>query len=141
MWHYEGKEFKEAPEGYEGFIYKITCIHPDLLDKVYVGRKSFLHKTKKAVSKKVIKETGTRKRVERGTKDSGWNNYFGSCKILTEDIKTYGKEHFHREILMFCTSKAELTYWEAYYQFTEEVLIKDSYNGWISCKCYRSRLN
>ncbi|MCL5459822.1 hypothetical protein M3M33_14395, partial [Loigolactobacillus coryniformis] len=62
-------------------------------------------------------------------------------KELLEDIKTYGKEYFKREIICFCKSKAELTYFESYWQFMERVLLIDSYNKWISCKVYKHLLN
>jgi|694.fasta_scaffold00478_39 hypothetical protein len=141
-----GKCLYDVPIGYYGYIYKISVIKhksipKELWGKCYIGKKAFTHATKKKVSKKVIKETKTRQRVVRSTKDSGWLQYFGSSKELLEDIKTYGKEYFKREIICFCKSKAELTYFEAYWQFMERVLLIDSYNKWISCKVYKHLLN
>lgn len=134
------------PEGHYGFVYQITVqkdksIPKELWGKVYIGKKAFTFSTKKKITKKVIKETGTRKRIERGTKDSGWQNYFGSSVKLKADLEKYGKENFKREILCFCKSKNELAYNEVKYQIQYDVLHQNSYNGWISCKIYRDKIN
>lgn len=145
-WIYNNKCLEIPPEGEYGYIYRITVqkhksIPKELWGKIYIGKKVFSFSVKKKVTKKVKKETGTRKRVERVQKDSKWLEYFGSSKELLQDISKYGKENFLRQVLCFCKSKSELSYQEAYWQFKEEVLYKNSYNKWISCKVYRHLLN
>src|SRR5690349_17117692 len=98
-WIYKKECLEEPPEGEYGFIYLITNLTNN---KLYVGKKTFLHKTKKRISKRVIKQTKTRKRVQRGTKDSGWLKYWGSSLELKEDILRLGEENFKKEILIFC---------------------------------------
>jgi len=135
-----------APQGHYGYIYQITVkkhksIPKELWGKIYVGKKCFTHATKKKVTKKEIKISGTRKRIERGVKDSGWLKYWGSSKELLVDIKLYGEEYFERAILCYCSNKSELSYKETEIQFEKKVLYCNSYNKWISIKCYRHLLN
>lgn len=143
MWLYKNREVKEIPEGYIGFIYLITgkdTLPEELRDKIYIGKKAFTHSVKSRISKKQIKLTKTRKRVQRTAKDSGWQNYFGSSKQLLIDIQNYGKQNFIREILYFCKTKAELTFYEAKFQFEYDILRVNSWNGWILCRVYKSKL-
>jgi hypothetical protein len=143
MWFYKGKQFITPPEDAFGFIYMITCIdkNSDKYGWIYVGKKFFLHATKKKVSKKTKTVTKTRKKTIRGTKDSGWLTYYGSSLPLKADVKLIGEDGFRREILCFCRNKAELTYMELVHQIKHEVLFVPSWNGWINGKVYRSHLN
>lgn len=143
---YNGECLEYPPEGQFGFIYLITVnaakhIPKELWDKIYVGKKQFTFSVKKKITKKVKKETGTRKRTERVKKDSNWMDYWGSSKELLADITKYGKENFKRQVICFCKNKSELSYYETYWQMEKEVLFKNSYNKWISCKVYRHLLN
>ena len=52
MWYYNGKEFNETPDDYQGFVYKITNINTD---KKYIGKKNFW-------KPKILPKTKTRKR-------------------------------------------------------------------------------
>lgn len=136
-WTYQGDCLSIPPPDIFGFVYLIT----NKLDgRIYVGKKQFLHKTKTRLSKRTIKATKTRQRVVRGTKDSGWLTYWGSCKELTADIAKLGVENFSREILGFYRNKAELAYYEVLYQIQLKVLFGISYNGWISCKIFKNKL-
>jgi hypothetical protein len=111
----DGVCLDDAPSGYYGFLYEIT----DDIGRSYWGKKAFFHKQKKKITKKVIKETKTRKRIERVQKDSEWKSYWGSCKPLLEYIKERGGTHgFTRRIVMFCENRQSLAYRE------EELLIK-----------------
>jgi hypothetical protein len=68
-------------------------------------------------------------------KDSTWKDYWGSSHRLIEDIEQLGKEKFTREIVHLCNSRGETNYLEAYYQFKEDVLLReDNYNGIIQLK-------
>jgi len=140
-WLYKGKCLETPPEGYYGYIYLIVTDYNTENERYYIGKKAFTHSSKKRITKKVIKETGTRKRVERVSKDSGWLSYYGSCKPLLEHIK--GKEHtVRRYILKLCEDKQSLAYWEAHYLFKNEVLFNDSYwNGNILSKFFKGRIS
>lgn len=137
-WMYNKKCLEIAPEGYFGYIYLIT----NLLDgRIYVGKKQFTHRRTTRISKRARKATGSRKRKNVAHVDSGWLNYFGSCIPLKADVAKLGEDKFKREVLMFCRSKAELSYYELKYQIDMDVLYKPSYNGWISGKVFKSTLN
>lgn len=136
-WTHKSKCLYEPPEGEFGYVYLITNKKDG---KIYVGKKQFTHATKAKLSKKVIKSLNTRKRVVRGTKDSGWLSYFGSSKALLADIQLLGESNFSREILCFCKNKSELTYMEIHWQIHKEVFFNPSYNGWIGGKVFKSKL-
>ncbi len=137
-WYYNGKCLYSPPDGYFGYVYRIINLKDN---RIYIGKKQFTFSVKKKITKKVKKETGTRKRTERVQKDSGWLKYFGSSRELLQDVKTLGVENFRREIICFCNSKQELSYYELYWQIQENVMFKPSYNGWIKCTIYKHLLN
>ena len=134
-WLWENNCLNTAHEDYFGFIYVIT----NKIDgKIYVGKKQFAFKRKVTLAKK--NQIGNKKKEIKFV-DSGWKKYWGSCKLLQEDLKLLGEENFVREILFFAKSKAELTYYELFYQLKHEVLLQPSYNGWISGKVWKAHLN
>ena len=127
MWIYEQKPVIELPEDVVGFVYKITNTTND---RMYIGKK--LAKFKR--SRKPLKG---RKNKRRYKVDSDWQDYYGSSDELLIDIKKLGKEHFKREILFYCYSKAELSYVEAREQFARKVLESDNYyNGHIRVRVH-----
>lgn len=131
------KYLEEYPSDKYGFIYLI--IGPE--NKIYVGKKAFLHKTKAKMSKKDKQVVGNeRKRVKVGTKDSGWKNYYGSSKELLADISKLGKDKFERYVLDFADNKADLSLKEIEYQVKYNVLRCNSYNGWIGGKVFKRNL-
>jgi hypothetical protein len=136
-WYKDGKCLEEIPEGVFGYVYRVTNT---LNGKIYIGKKQFLFKKKTRVGKRVIKATKTRKRVNVTHVDSGWKNYWGSSKSLLADIELLGKDKFKREILAFAQNKTELSYLEVHWQIQETVLHTPSYNGWISCRIFKSKL-
>ena len=129
MWLYEGKEITEEEIGdHIGFVYMITNTANN---KKYIGKKLF-----KSTHTKLIK--GKRKKVKL---DSDWQTYYGSNAILKEEVKTLGGHLFNREILKLCKSKGEASYYEAKYQFDNDVLLSDDwYNTWIMCKIRSNHL-
>ena len=129
MWLYEGKEITEEEIGdHIGFVYMITNTTNN---KKYIGKKLF-----KSTRTKIIK--GKRKKVKL---DSDWQTYYGSNAILKEEVKTLGGHLFNREILKLCKSKGEASYYEAKYQFDNDVLLSDDwYNTWIMCKIRSNHL-
>jgi hypothetical protein len=131
------KCLEDYPSDKYGFIYLI--IGPE--EKIYVGKKAFLHKTRAKMSKKDKLVVGNeKKRVKVGTKDSGWKNYYGSSKELLADITKLGKDKFERYILDFADNKADLTLKEIEFQVKYNVLRCNSYNGWIGGKVFKRHL-
>jgi len=127
MWIYEEKPINELPDDVVGFVYQITNTTND---RMYIGKK--LAKFKR--SRKPLKG---RKNKRRYKVDSDWQDYYGSSDELLIDIKKLGKEHFKREILFYCYSKAELSYVEAREQFARKVLESDNYyNGHIRVRVH-----
>lgn len=120
-----------------GFVYKIQNLENK---KIYIGKKYLFHTTKKKYTlaeKAENKKINVWKEFKYVEKESDWKKYYGSNKVLLEDIKTIGYEHFNREILKFCYEKRELTYWEIAYQCKYDVLFIDSYNDNINGRYFR----
>jgi len=111
-WQYNDEVFTDVPKGMEGFVYIITNLTNS---KKYIGKKHFWTRRKD-------KTTGRKKTLE-----SDWQNYYGSCDELKEDIKIIGKEHFLREILYLCPHKKSMSYYETYEQFNRNVLLSEDY--------------
>ena len=125
-WTYNGKPFEsEDIQDNYGFIYRITNITNG---HDYVGRKYFTTVKKRPPLK-------GKKNKRRETVETDWKEYWGSSPRLQADIDTLGKDKFTREIIHLCKSRGETNYMEAYYQFTEGVLLReDNYNGIIQIK-------
>ena len=121
-----------------GFVYRITNLETN---RYYIGKKQLLSKTNVKLGKKekaaLPVQRGRAPSKKEVIKESNWLDYWGSCKPLLEDIKTLGKDKFQRDILIICKSKKLLTYYEAYYQMVEQVLLKDTYNDTILSHYYR----
>ena len=139
-WHYNNQEIEEIPdETTIGFVYIITNV---TTGKKYIGKKNFYQ----AVTRQktvLVKQTGLKKKKKiRSQKESDWKTYFGSSVALQDDVKNLGEENFHRNILRLCYTKGELSYFEAYHQMINEVLLKpdEFYNEWIMLKCHRTHL-
>lgn len=146
-WFYynENNEIKEIkciedfpPESF-GFVYKIVNLTNG---KFYIGKKYLFHTQKKKLTlteKFENKKKNIWKDYKHITKESDWKNYYGSNKMLKEDIKQLGKHNFDREILKICNKKKQLTYWETSYQFKYDVLHEhvDTYNDNISGRYFR----
>jgi len=130
QWTYQGKPVESIPDEYEGFVYLITNLTDN---KKYIGKKLARFKTSKPPLK-------GKKNRRRGTKESDWRDYWGSSDRLQADVETIGKQNFTREILYFCTSRAEMSYLEAKEQFDRQVLETDEYyNGIINVRVGSSK--
>ena len=107
---------------------------------MYIGKK--LAKFAKTSYKVVKLKNGTKKKKKIRSKiDSDWQDYYGSSDELCKDVVQLGQENFRREILFYCTSKAETSYIEAREQFTRRVLESDEYyNGQISVRVHGSHI-
>jgi 5S rRNA maturation endonuclease (ribonuclease M5) len=137
MWLYENKQIDALPDDCIGFVYIITNTTND---RKYIGKK--LSKFSRTSTKTVVLKNGTKKKKKvRSKVDSDWIEYYGSSIELQKDIETIGKEHFTREILFFCKSKAECSYIEAREQFLRRVLESDEYyNNNIMCRIHGSHI-
>lgn len=125
-WIYNGTAFESEDIGtHYGFIYKITN---KITGHDYIGRKYFTTIKKRPPLK-------GKKNKRREVVETDWKTYWGSSPRLQKDVETLGKENFTREIIHLCASRGETNYLEAYYQFTEHVLLREnSYNGIIQIK-------
>jgi hypothetical protein len=136
-WYYENTLIETLPEDCVGFVYLITN---NTTGRKYIGKK--LAKFSKTTYKVVKLKNGTKKRKKIKSKvDSDWQDYYGSNIELNKDVEALGKENFTREILFYCTSKAQCSYIEAREQFSRRVLeSKDYYNGQISVRVHGSHI-
>ena len=136
-WTYENTLIETLPEECVGFVYLITNT---ISGRMYIGKK--LAKFAKTSYKVVKLKNGTKKKKKIRSKiDSDWRDYYGSNLELNADVLKLGKENFTREILYYCTSKAQCSYIEAREQFTRKVLeSKDYYNGQISVRVHGSHI-
>ena len=113
-----------------GFIYKIICTANS---RSYIGKKQ----CKTIFKRKPLKGKRNKRHEER---DTDWKIYTSSSRELNEDIILFGKDKFIFEILRFCNSKFEMSYFEAKLQFEEEVLLRDDYyNGIINLRIGRPK--
>ena len=131
MWLYNGEEFKETPEEYQGFVYQITELDTGMM---YIGKKFFW-------KPKILPKTKTRKRRVRTRIESDWRNYYGSNKLVIQLVEEKGRDNYKREILRLCKTKGECSYYEAKLQFEHDVLLNPKYyNEFIGCKINASHL-
>ena len=134
-WLFENTQVEILPEDCVGYVY---CITNNISGRKYIGKK--LAKFSKTTYKTVKLKNGTKKRKKIKSKiDSDWQQYTGSSIELNKDIEQLGIENFTREVLKYCKSKTELSYYEAKYQFDNDVLLDKVkwYNAWISVKVRR----
>lgn len=136
-WYFENNVVTALPEECIGFVYLIVNLTNN---RKYIGKKlGWFSKT----SYKVVKlKNGTKKKKKiRSKVPSDWETYYGSSVDLSKDVELLGKDKFSREILYYCSSKAECSYIEARTQFERKVLeSNDYYNGQISCRIHQSHI-
>ena len=102
-WTYQNALVETLPEDCVGFVYIITNLTNG---RKYIGKK--LAKFSKTSYKTVKLKNGTKKKKKIRSKiDSDWQEYWGSSPNLQADIDALGTNNFTREILFYCTSKAE----------------------------------
>ena len=131
MWTYNDNEYDETPEEYQGFVYVITELDTD---KKYIGKKFFWKPKTLPITKK-------RKRRVKTRVESDWRKYYGSSKEVQQLLEMKGSDNFKREILRLCKTKGECSYFEAKYQFDNDVLLRnDYYNEFIGCKIHSKHL-
>ena len=131
MWLYENREYDETPEEYQGFVYLITELDTG---KKYIGKKNFWRP-------KVLPKNSKRNRRVRTRVESDWKKYFGSSKEVQALVESNGVENYRRDILRFCKTKGEMSYYEAKLQFEHDVLLSDEYyNEFIGCKIHSKHI-
>ena len=128
MWYHNDNIFNpEEAEKWVGFVYLITDLSNN---KKYVGKKNFWSTRKLPPLK-----GKTRRRTKKTQSD--WQDYFGSSEEVKLLVEESGQDRFRREILRLCSSKGEMSYYEAKEQFDREVLFSDEYyNEFIGCKIH-----
>lgn len=132
-WTYEGKVVDEAPEGYEGFIYKV---YNETKDMFYIGKKSFYSYSKKkltAAEKKLPENK--RKTFKIDKKNTYWKTYTGSCVELNQHIKE--GDVISKEILRFCEKRKQMTAWETKYILCDCFGQEGCYNGNVLGKIFK----
>ena len=126
-WYYKDTPVTEMPEGCVGFVYLITNLTND---RKYIGKKL----AKFSRTKPPLKGKKNRRRTKV---ESDWQTYFGSSDELNADVEQLGTENFKREILFYCSNKAQLSYIEAREQFNHKVLESEEYyNGHIRVRVH-----
>ena len=137
MWLFENSPIESLPDDCIGFVYLITN---QVSGRKYIGKK--LAKFSRTSYKTVKLKNGTKKKKRIRSKiDSDWQTYYGSNDELNKDVEALGPENFTREILYYCSSKAECSYIEAREQFRHKVLESDEYyNGHIQVRVHGSHI-
>lgn len=108
-WIYFGPTFD--PDDYFGFIYMITCSHPDE-PKRYIGRKQF-HMYRKGKERKV----------------SNWKSYTSSSSHINKLRSDLGEEYFSYEIIQLFKTKGGLSAGEVKVQWSLDVLTEKYPDG------------
>ncbi len=125
-WTYKNEEITSLgnfPKGTFGFVYQVTHIPTG---KKYIGKKVLYHNRKVKLGKKELKDyeglIGRRPTYKIATKESDWQTYYGSNKLLLEIVKEEPIKNFKREILILAPTKKLLTYYETQTLFVYRVL-------------------
>lgn len=127
-WHYNGKPVDKHPEDAVAFVYLL--IFED--GSSYIGKKSLVSTRRKKLAGK------TRRTVTKS--ESNWKSYLSSSDEVKFRIKV-GEKLVTREILRWCRTLAEATYWELYEQMVRHVLLSDNWlNKWVAVRLYKSSL-
>jgi hypothetical protein len=132
MWIYENEPYdpEVPPEDMQGFVYRITDLTNGMM---YIGKKT-LWSTRRVTVK-------GRKNKKKIIKESDWRKYFGSNNELKQQVQKLGEDKYKREILKFCRTKGECSYYEAKLQFQYDVLMSDDYyNEYIQCRIHAKHL-
>ena len=135
MWLYKDKEInsiEDMPADTFGFVYLVTHTPSG---KKYLGKKQL-------ISNRTLPPLKGSKRKRKVQKESDWKTYYGSQSEVKQLVKeSKDKLEFVREIIIFTSTKKQLTYFETKLQFVNEVLENDEYlNSNILGKFFRKDL-
>lgn len=144
MWIYNNKPFTEIPEGYIGFVYKITCVNKSnpYFGWTYYGLKHFFTITTKKLGKRAVAALPDKRMSKKikTTNESNWSTYCSSSKELQALIKK-NPTHFKKEILVLCKTKKQLSYCETEILFKYDVLRNEkNWNSNILGRFYKRDL-
>jgi hypothetical protein len=144
MWIYKNKPFTEVPEGYVGFVYKITCVNKsnEYFGWNYFGLKHFYSKRTVKMGKKAIAALPDKRMSKKvkTIKEMDWQNYNSSNQILKDLIKK-NPTHFKKEIIGLYETEKKLTYAELELLVKNDVLRDSkSWNANILSKFFRKDL-
>jgi hypothetical protein len=103
-WMYQNQLFTN-PDNKFGFVYLVTCTHPEY-QKKYIGRKFFY--------------TNFGKKTKQ--KESDWATYKTSSKYVKEAIQKYGLEYFTFDIVQLFDTRAGVVSAEVELQWAARVL-------------------
>jgi len=128
IWTYKNNDIPVDLSEYIGFVYLITNLQTN---RKYIGKKLLKFKKTKTIK-------GKKKKL---LVDSDWRTYWGSNDELKKDVKSLGEINFKREVLIFCKSKGELSYFELKEQIVQGALESDEYyNSWIMARVRKDHL-
>lgn len=108
-WNYDGFAFD--PDDYFGFIYLITCNHPEE-PKRYIGRKQF-HRYRKGKERTV----------------SNWKTYTSSSSHINKLISDLGSKYFTYDMIQLFETKGGLSAGEVKVQWSLDVLTEKYPDG------------
>ena len=135
MWLYKNKEInsiEDMPADTFGFVYLVTHTPSG---KKYLGKKQL-------ISNRTLPPLKGQKKKRKIQKESDWKTYYGSQTEVKQLVKeSQDMLDFVREIIIFTSTKKQLTYFETKLQFVNEVLENDEYlNSNILGKFFRKDL-
>jgi hypothetical protein len=135
MWLYKNKEInsiEDMPADTFGFVYLVTHTPSG---KKYLGKKQL-------IANRTLPPLKGQKKKRKIQKESDWKTYYGSQSEVKQLVKeSKDKLEFVREIIIFTSTKKQLTYFETKLQFVNEVLENDEYlNSNILGKFFRKDL-
>ena len=135
MWLYKNKEInsiEDMPTDTFGFVYLVTHTPSG---KKYLGKKQL-------IANRTLPPLKGQKKKRKIQKESDWKTYYGSQTEVKQLVKeSKDKLDFTREIIIFTSTKKQLTYFETKLQFVNEVLENDEYlNSNILGKFFRKDL-
>ena len=135
MWLYKDKEInsiEDMPADTFGFVYLVTHTPSG---KKYLGKKQL-------IANRTLPPLKGQKKKRKIQKESDWKTYYGSQTEVKQLVKeSKDKLEFVREIIIFTSTKKQLTYFETKLQFVNEVLENDEYlNSNILGKFFRKDL-
>jgi len=135
MWLYKNKEInsiEDMPADTFGFVYLVTHTPSG---KKYLGKKQL-------IANRTLPPLKGQKKKRKIQKESDWKTYYGSQTEVKQLVKeSQDMLEFVREIIIFTSTKKQLTYFETKLQFVNEVLENDEYlNSNILGKFFRKDL-
>lgn len=135
-WMFNGEEYILPNPEYVGFIYLITL--PD--GRKYIGKKKLWNK-KTSIKTVTLKNGSKKKKKIRSLIESDWREYWSSSDLIKDMVDKNGTDGFKREILRFCKTESELTYFESKEIFVRGCLESEDYvNGWVMCRIRKSNI-